>query len=83
MFYSGWSWSAGLGLVVHNGERETRRDDKKELGTRVMFRVPLEVGKDIGDHHRLALTFDHISNAYLASENEGLDTVGLMYSYRF
>jgi hypothetical protein len=29
------------------------------------------------------VTFDHISNAELASPNEGLDTLGVRYGYRF
>jgi hypothetical protein len=27
--------------------------------------------------------FDHISNAYLASPNEGMDTLGVRYGYQF
>jgi hypothetical protein len=27
--------------------------------------------------------FDHVSNAYLASPNEGMDTVGVRYGFQF
>jgi hypothetical protein len=27
--------------------------------------------------------FDHVSNAYLAEPNDGLDTIGIRYIYRF
>ena len=80
---SGWFARFGLGLAVHNGERETRRDDKKELGSKLLFHVPIELGRRIGERHRLSLYFDHISNAGLADENEGLDTLGLRYGYLF
>jgi lipid A 3-O-deacylase len=49
----------------------------------VLFRIPIEVGYSITAHHRLMLGFDHVSNAGLASENEGLDTLGVRYGYRF
>lgn len=73
----------GLGLAVHDGELDGRRADRKRLGSRLLLRVPLEVGYSIDGRHRLSVLFDHISNAYLASPNEGLDTLGVRYGYRF
>ena len=49
----------------------------------MLFRIPIEVGYAVSRHHRVVLAFDHISNAYLASPNEGMDTIGLMYGYQF
>lgn len=80
---SGWSLGLGLGLSVHDGKRETAREHRKQLGSRVLFRIPIELGYAVGERHRIALTFAHVSNAGLASENEGLDTLGLTYGYRF
>ncbi len=80
---SGWFFNAGLGLSLHNGERETRRRDEKQLGSRILFRIPFELGLSFGERHSLALAFAHASNAGLANENEGLDTVGLVYGHRF
>lgn len=83
LYDSGVFLNLGLGLAVHDGERETNRDDRKELGSRVLFRVPVEVGVRLGERHSLSLAFDHISNAGLADENEGLDTLGLRWGYSF
>ncbi|MBT8353708.1 MAG: acyloxyacyl hydrolase, partial [Desulfofustis sp.] len=74
----------GLGLAVHNGETdEGNVADMNQLGSTVLFRLAFEVGFTIGDRHLISLMFDHISNAYLADPNEGLDTLGLRYGYRF
>ncbi len=80
---SGFFFSTGLGLALHNGKLDTDSADKKSLGSRVLFRIPIEVGYAFDRHHRLILAFDHMSNAYLASPNEGMDTLGLIYGYRF
>ena len=91
--YSGLLWeymtkssiflNLGVGVAVHNGELEDSGKEKKQLGSRVLFRIPIEVGYALNQHHRLSIMFDHISNAYLAHPNEGLDTLGLRYGYRF
>jgi hypothetical protein len=75
--------STGLDLALHDGERDTDRDDRKSLGSRILFRVPIEVGVRVGRHHTMTLAFDHVSNAYLFSPNDGLDTLGLIYGFRF
>jgi lipid A 3-O-deacylase len=75
--------STGLGMALHNGKRDTDLDDRKSLGSQVLFRVPIEIGWVLGPHYRLVLAFDHISNAYLFSPNEGMDTLGVMVGYRF
>jgi lipid A 3-O-deacylase len=90
--YSGLLWEyiwnsvifmdLGLGLAVHDGKLDNN-DDRKELGSRILFRIPIEIGFLFAGHHGISIMFDHVSNAYLADPNEGLDTLGLRYSYRF
>ena len=76
-------FSTGIGLVLHNGKRDTASTDRKSLGSRLLFRIPVEIGYAITRHHRVMILFDHVSNAYLASPNEGMDTLGILYGYRF
>ena len=76
-------FASGLGAAVHNGKRHTDNSDKKSLGTRILFRIPIELGYQITAHHSLSIMFDHVSNAGLASSNEGLDTIGIRYGYLF
>jgi len=90
--YSGLLWeyiwnsslflNLGLGLAAHDGELENS-DDKKELGSRILFRIPIEIGLLFTRHQGVSIMFDHVSNAYLADPNEGLDTIGFRYIYRF
>jgi hypothetical protein len=80
---SGVFFEIGLGGAWHDGERETDDSDRKQLGSRLLFRIPIEVGVAFGDRHSLSLLFDHVSNAGLADENEGLDTLGVRYGVRF
>ena len=80
----GYFFDLGFGLAVHNGEiEEGKVADMAQLGSTVLFRVAFEVGFAIGNRHLISMMFDHISNAYLADPNEGLDTLGLRYGYRF
>ena len=73
----------GIGAAIHNGQLETGQEDKKSLGSRVLFRIPIEIGYALNEHHRISILFVHVSNGYLADPNEGLDMLGLRYGYRF
>lgn len=80
----GWFIDLGLGLCVHNGETDDADiENSNQLGSPVLFRLSIEAGFTLTSHQRLSLMFDHISNAYLADPNEGLDTLGIRYGYRF
>lgn len=80
---SAFLFATGLGLAVHNGCLNTDATDRKSLGSRVLFRIPVEVGYALNQQHRIVIAFDHVSNAYLAQPNEGMDTLALVYAYRF
>jgi len=82
-FPNGFFLAAGLGAAVHNGELDTDDKDEKSLGSRVLFRIPIEFGYQVTARHSLSILFDHVSNAGLASPNEGLDTIGIRYGYTF
>jgi hypothetical protein len=84
-YETGWGLflDVGLGLAVHTGELDSDDMSRKWLGSRVLFRVPLEMGYALDEHHRISILFDHVSNAGLATPNEGMDTLGIRYGYRF
>ena len=92
-FYAGltWEWAfwrrlfAGfsLGGAVHDGKTETSRTDRKELGCRVLFRGSLELGYRLTRRHGVSLFYDRISNLDICDNNEGLETAGVRYGYRF
>ena len=76
-------FNIGVGAAMHSGNLEATDDDQKALGSRILFRIPIEIGYKFNGRNRLYLSFAHLSNAYLASPNEGLDTLGLRYGYSF
>lgn len=82
-FKTGAYVGLGLGAAVHNGETDDPAPDERALGSPVLFHIPVEVGYRVDGHHGMSLYFDHISNANLADHNEGLNTLGVRYGYRF
>ena len=57
--------------------------DSKELGCPLNFRESASIGYRFMEHHSLSIMVDHMSNASLCSENEGMETFGLRYGYTF
>jgi len=86
-----WEWGlfgdffmdANLGLSVNNGKRDTDDPDRKSLGSPVLFRLGAALGYNLTEKVNLSLQYEHMSNAYIANENEGMDNVGLRLGYRF
>lgn len=76
-------FAVGVGGALHNGETKLVRNDKKALGSKALFYFPIEAGYRLDDHNTVSLFFDHVSNAWLADPNEGMDTLGIRYGYRF
>ena len=91
--YTGLTWEYGifgdffvdgsLGLSVHNGHLDTDNHDRKSLGSPVLFRIGAALGYNLTEKINLSIQYEHMSNAYLANENEGMDNVGLRLGYRF
>ena len=79
-FGAGFFGGGSLGGAVHDGETDTSTPYRKSLGSEVLFRESIEVGFRFASRHSLSLMLDHISNAGLADENEGLDNVGIRYA---
>lgn len=86
-----WTWEPArrlfvafsLGGAIHNGETDSDRQDRIDLGSRVLFRESLSIGVWLSERHNLSLMLSHISNANLAEHNEGMDDFGLRWGYRF
>jgi lipid A 3-O-deacylase len=76
-------FALGVGIAAHNGDTALVRNDKKALGSKVLFYFPIEAGYRINERDTISLFFDHVSNAWLADPNEGMDTLGIRYGIRF
>ena len=77
-----WFVEGSLGMAIHDGETD-RSNTRNELGCRWNSNQSISLGYDVDKHHRLMLTFQHISNADLCDENAGITNLGVRYSYRF
>lgn len=73
----------GIGAAVHDGNIGPTAPDMKALGSRVLFHVPIELGWRLDRHNSVSIYFEHISNGYTQRYNEGLDSLGVRYGYRF
>lgn len=82
---SRWFVAGGGGVTIHNGEADAydpvadaaRVNDTVFYGCRVLFRVAGDVGYRLTDRLSASFHWNHISNAGLCSDNEGLDQMGL------
>lgn len=83
VFWNNWYAGFSLGGAVHDGFLATTQTDRKELGTRFLFRESIEAGYIFAQRHSISLLFDHVSNAKLGKNNDGMDSFGLRYGYRF
>lgn len=96
--YAGLTWrqnlgtrifvDGGVGVAIHNGETtfepgDPAIDTTKYLGCRALARLSGDLGYWLTDRISASLHVDHISNAGLCSENEGLDNAGLRLGLRF
>jgi lipid A 3-O-deacylase len=75
-------FSLGIGGAVHDGPLHGEAG-RKNLGSRVLFHVPLEAGVQITPANRVSLYFEHVSNGWLADPNPGMDNVGVRLAHRF
>ncbi|MEX0759430.1 MAG: acyloxyacyl hydrolase [Tistlia sp.] len=85
-----WEWNvtpwlyleAQWGPAFHDGNLTGQTADKKGYGCPVLSRVSAGVGVRY-EHHSLQAFYSHMSNGDICEENDGLDTAGIRYGYRF
>ncbi len=83
-FWQDFFFDFAFGLSVHDGESETDELGTKELGSRVLFRAAIDLGWNFWGPHSLSFFLNHASHGgLLGDKNEGLDTIGVRYIYRF
>ena len=55
----------------------------KKLGHDVQFRSTLEIGYELKNNNRLAISYGHISNANLGDKNPGVEILSLSYQIQY
>jgi hypothetical protein len=72
-----------FGPGFNNGEVKATSDDRKSLGSFVLFREAFDLGYQINATWEVSTYIDHISNGGLAKQNQSINDVGLRIGYRF
>lgn len=80
---SGLFLAIGLGAAIHDGNITPTDPTRKALGSRILFHIPAEIGWRWDGHNSISVYFEHVSNGYTQDYNEGLDSIGMRYGYRF
>jgi lipid A 3-O-deacylase len=89
--YGGLTWDAHLtnrifieasfGGTLHDGP--TAANDPNSYGCSLMFRESASIGYELTEHVRIMATVDHMSNAGLCDQNQGLTNAGVRLGYRW
>lgn len=101
-FHSGLFVAGFFGLAIHDGTTDISQKDpngnitpatterfqnRKRLGSRVLFHLGPEVGYAFDEHNSLSLMWAHLSNGHILADkdapNQGIDNIGLRYGYKF
>jgi lipid A 3-O-deacylase len=73
-----------LGGAVHDGRLVGNdTNGNKNLGTRALYHLGVEVGYHITPVYSIEAYLSHLSNAYASSHNPGLNNVGVRAGFRF
>ncbi|MGX1101501.1 acyloxyacyl hydrolase [Amorphus sp. MBR-141] len=94
IFYAGLNWQVQLNRMFYLGFSvggSFNTDDKhagddgriKDLGAPVLFHLQASAGVDLTEKLGLEVYLNHVSNASLASANDGLESTGARLVYRF
>jgi lipid A 3-O-deacylase len=94
-FADGWALEPGFGYIVHDGEIDNPyapgtpdaaafEADNQLLGSRDLFRTTFALEREFGDRFAAQLYWQHMSHGQIldSGRNQGLDYVGLRFSYR-
>jgi hypothetical protein len=89
--YAGFTWQtqitdrvffeSSFGASVHDGE--IGDDAGTSFGCTVNFRESASLGVDLSGEWRMMVTFDHMSNAGLCGQNDGLTNAGVRFGYKW
>jgi lipid A 3-O-deacylase len=95
-FADGWAFEPGFGYILHDGEIDNPypdgtpesvafEEDNQLLGSRDLFRTSFALEREFGDRAAMQLYWEHMSHGQILDKgrNQGLDYVGVRFSYRF
>ncbi|MGB5092316.1 MAG: acyloxyacyl hydrolase [Parvibaculum sp.] len=93
MAYAGLTWDyffndaifieGSFGGAIHNGETDRSTADSRNYGCAVNFHENASLGYSFDGKSSLMLTLEHMSNANICDDNDGLSNIGIRYGYKF
>lgn len=75
--------NGSLGGALHDGHLNGGGSEDKQLGSRILFRESVEIGYEFVKRQSISIYADHISDAGLTKQNQGISDVGVRYGYGF
>ena len=75
--------AGSFGGAIHDGHLNTAPPERKLLGSRLLFRESAEVGYQLTHGLSVSIMLDHMSNAGLATHNQGLTDFGARLGFQF
>lgn len=93
-YYGGLTWEdkffdflhlgAFFGFSLHNGVLDGNVDDRRKLGSHVLFREALDIGFYLQENISVSLLYNHYSNLGLAGvRNQGNDNFGVRFGFYY
>lgn len=84
VFYEWLFVEGSFGMAIHDGGlQENVNTNARAFGCRWAFHESLSLGVKLAEHHYVMATAEHMSNASLCDENDGITNAGLRYAYQF
>jgi hypothetical protein len=75
--------TASLGAAVTSATELHDSTRYKNLGCKLLFHLGAGLGYDLTEHTSIELYADHFSNADLCKPNNGAESAGIRFGYRF
>ena len=79
----GFTFGFFFGPGLNDGEIQSRTDNRKSLGSNILFREAVELGYQINETWNVSTYLDHVSNGGLAKENQSINDFGVRVGFRF
>ena len=83
--HDGVYFSFGFGGAINNSDLNGNNsaDNNKDMGSRALFHLYVELGYDITQHVNVSAFYEHYSNADLGTTNPGMNNLGMRIGYKF
>ncbi len=72
-----------FGGALNNSDLDPNDPNNKDMGSRGLFHLAVELGYDIDEHLNVSAYYEHFSNANLGTTNPGMNNLGVRLGYRF